>query len=325
MTPHEDSDPHDDLTGLPEEVAEDIRHAAAGAGTDSERYPPGSAGRLSHPWLRRATIVAGRLGDGVRGPRRSSPTGRTALPWPPPRPPGRTPCTPRSACGRPARPPPPGTTSSSAPHCASGCPRPAPPSPPLGWSPSSASGAREHQRARGVRGGARERKQQMARRVRPRRQVDAAFEPTGDRIEHRDCRAGERGQALRVVLVGAHERRSAVGEGETESVRADLTFGVGEPWCEMDVVECPQQGVVAADAVQHESVCVGQHQADRFVGERATQIVEHLSAAFGEQRSRCVDPGQRRFDLLQRHAVVLAAPPRREQPFGHLTSVGALQ
>ena len=76
------------------------------------------------------------------------------------------------------------------------------------------------------------------------------------------------------MLVGAHERRSAVGEGETESVRADLTFGVGEPWCEMDVVECPQQGVVAADAVQRESVCVGQHQADRFVGERATQIVE---------------------------------------------------
>ena len=35
VTPHEDFDPHDDLTGLPEDVAEDIRHAATGAGTDS--------------------------------------------------------------------------------------------------------------------------------------------------------------------------------------------------------------------------------------------------------------------------------------------------
>ena len=35
VTPHEDFDSHDDLTGLPEAVAEDIRHAAGGAGTDS--------------------------------------------------------------------------------------------------------------------------------------------------------------------------------------------------------------------------------------------------------------------------------------------------
>ena len=91
---------------------------------------------------------------------------------------------------------------------------------------------------------------------------------------------------MRVVLVGADQRRGAVGQRQTQPVGADVAFGVGEARREVHVVEGLQQAVVAAHPAEHDAVGVGQHQADRFVGQRAVQVEEHLVAALGEQRFR---------------------------------------
>ncbi|MCW2686436.1 MAG: hypothetical protein JWR37_1326 [Mycobacterium sp.] len=136
----------------------------------------------------------------------------------------------------------------------------------------------------------------------------------GGRIEDRDGCAGERAQTPGVVLIRAHQGRDAVSEGKPKSVGADLAFGVGEAGRQVHVVERLQDAVVSADPVEHDPVCVGQHQADGLVGDGPLQVEKHLAAAFVEQRLLGVGAREDGFDGFQRDAVVLAALPRREQP-----------
>ena len=57
-----------------------------------------------------------------------------------------------------------------------------------------------------------------------------------------------------------------------------------KPGGEVHGVERSQQGGVTAEPVEDQAVGIGEHQADRLVGERAVQVGQHLAAALEEQR-----------------------------------------
>ena len=111
------------------------------------------------------------------------------------------------------------------------------------------------------------------------------------------------------MLIGPHQRGHAVGQRQTEAVGADLTFGIGEPGCEVDVVERLEQAAVTGQPRQHHALGVGEHQADRLADQRAVQVGQHLVAALEEQGAEVVGAGEDGFDLFERNAVVLAALP----------------
>ena len=85
------------------------------------------------------------------------------------------------------------------------------------------------------------------------------------------------------MLISPHERGHAVGQRQTEAVGAHLPFGIGEPGCEVDVVERFEQAAVTGQPGQHDALGIGEHQADRFADERAVQISQHFIAALKEQ------------------------------------------
>ena len=101
------------------------------------------------------------------------------------------------------------------------------------------------------------------------------------------------------MLVGAHQRRHPVGQRQAEAVGADVALGVGETRREMDVVERLEQGAVAGQPRQHHTLGVGEHHADRLVGQGAVQVGQHLVTALEEQRTEVVGAGEDRFDRLR--------------------------
>ena len=101
------------------------------------------------------------------------------------------------------------------------------------------------------------------------------------------------------MLIGTDQRRHPVGQRQAEAVGADVAFGVGEARRQVDVVERPQQGVVAAEPAEHDAVGVGEHHADRFVGQGPVQILQNLAAALMEQRPEVAGAGEDRVDRLQ--------------------------
>ena len=119
------------------------------------------------------------------------------------------------------------------------------------------------------------------------------------------------------MLIGAHQRRRAVGQRKAKPVRADLALGVGESGRQVHVVERLQQAVIPAHPAEHHAVGVGEHHADRLVGQRAMQIEKHLVTALEEQGAEVVGAGEDGFDDVLRDAVLLAALPGRQQPTGH--------
>ena len=127
------------------------------------------------------------------------------------------------------------------------------------------------------------------------------------------------------MLVGADQRGCAVGERQPQPIGADVAFGVREARREVHVVQGLQQAVITAHPAEHHAVGVGQHQADRFIGQRAMQVEEHFVAALGEQRFQVVGAGEDGFDAVRRHAVSLAALPGRQESPGHLGCLAVLQ
>ena len=104
-----------------------------------------------------------------------------------------------------------------------------------------------------------QREQQVRGLLAPGREVDAALEPTGERVQHRHGGAGVGAQAERVVLLGADDRRRPVRQRQPQPVGAGLALGVGEARREVHRVERAEQRVVAAGAAQHQAVGVGEH------------------------------------------------------------------
>ena len=127
------------------------------------------------------------------------------------------------------------------------------------------------------------------------------------------------------MLVGTHQRGHAVGQRHTEAVGADVAFGVAETGGEMNVVESLEQVAVTGQPRQHHTLGVGQHHADRLVGQGAVQVAQHLVTALEEQRTEVLGTGEDRFDLFQRNAVILAALPRRQEPAGQTARLAVCQ
>ena len=154
--------------------------------------------------------------------------------------------------------------------------------------------------------------QQRSRLLGPGRQVQRAEQRATDRMMDGGAGAGQPLEVLGVVLVSADQRGQTGFERGPDAVGPDQILGVAEPGGQVDVVKVFGQLAPGRPSVDDQAVGVGQHDADRLIGELVLQLPQDRLGAQHQRgvRVRLLDEAKVRS--VGHHPEGARALPRGE-------------
>ncbi len=147
----------------------------------------------------------------------------------------------------------------------------------------------------------------------------AALRPSGERIQHRNPRGGERPHALGEMLERRDAERRPLPQRATDGVGAEKIFGVAGPGHVMPGFEFPREHSVADDLRQQPGLVVVEEQPRLRVRDDGPHSIEHGT---GRPDERAVPVQLHRIpeiELVRNQTRRAASPPRSEDGRAHLS------